>query len=235
MKPLMQPYGWLLTAILFATVTTFVSAKEQIYLGPADSGPGSAGANWFAGENGAGYAAVDFDNAANGDFDFTMSNTVAGTENTADWGCPQFSLGAAAGGARPITFSFGYELVNPVAKGNNVHVQLRFFDSTGTNFISEIVLRVGAHTGDSSMSNYRTLTIENIFAPQKARFADVWINANIFEPWVSGTGRFGGFSVTTVPRSLLFKAGVIAVALIGIGALTTLSICYWRRRAPARP
>lgn len=232
MKPLMQKYILPLIVAIFVTATTLALAKEQIFLGPADSGAASGGADWLTGANGAGYTVVDFDDAANGGFDFTISNTVAGKENNADWRCPPFSLGAAAGGARPIIFSFAYKFVNAVAKGNNVHVQLRFFDSTGTNFISEIVLPIGAHTGDSKMSDYRTLTIGNIFAPQKAKTADIWIDANIFEPWTSGTGRFGDFSVMTVSRSLLFKAGVIATALIGICVLTMLSIYFWRRRAP---
>jgi hypothetical protein len=222
-----------LMAALFVTLEISASAKEPIFLGPANSGPASGGANWLTGANGAGYTAVDFDDAARDGFDFTISNSVAGKENTADWRCPPFSLGAAADGARPLTFSFAYKLVNAVAKGNNVHVQLRFFDATGTNFISELVLPLGAHTGNSRMGDYKTLTFSNIFAPRKAGTADVWIDANFFEPWVSGTARFGDISVTTLPRSLLFQAGVIAIALIGIGALVILSICLWRRRSPA--
>lgn len=218
-------------AALFVAIANIALAKEQIFLGPANSGAASGGANWLTGANGAGYTAIDFDDAARDGFDFTISNTVAGKENNADWRCPPFSLGAAAGGARPITFSFAYKFPDKVAKGNNVHVQLRFFDSTGTNFISEIVLPIGAHTGDSNMSDYKTRTLENVIVPRKARTADIWIDANIFEPWVSGTGRFGDFSVTTVPRSLLFKAGVIASVLIGICVVTLLLTYLWRRRA----
>jgi hypothetical protein len=217
----------------FAITATIASAKGQIFLGPAGSGTSTGYINWLTGANGAGFTAVDFDDPANGGCDFTMSNTVAGAGNNADWRCLPFSLGAAAGGARPITFSFAYKFVNPVARGNNMHVQLRFFDATGTNFVAEHVIPVGARTGDSSMASYRTLTFEGIFAPPKARTADVWINAKIFEPWVSGTGRFDSFSVTTAPRSLLFKAGVIAAVLIGICVLTGLLIYFLRRRAPA--
>jgi hypothetical protein len=209
-----------------------VSTKAQIFLGPPDSGASSAGANWFMGANGGGSTSVDFnDPAKNGGCDFVLSNTVAGPGNSADWRCPPFSLGPAAEGARPITFSFAYKLVDTVAGGNNIHVQLRFFDSTGNNFINERVIPVGARTGDSGMITYRTVTISGIVAPPKARTADIWINANIFEPWVSGTGRFDNFSVTTPARSLLFKAGVVATALIGICALTMLLIRIWRRSA----
>ncbi len=66
-----------------------------------------------------------------------ISNTVAGKENKADWRCPPFSLGPAAGGARPITFSFAYKLSDPVAGKENIHVMLRFWDSTGTNYVED--------------------------------------------------------------------------------------------------
>ncbi len=220
----------------FAITTTTASGKGRIFLGPPDSDASSAGANWFSGANGGGSVSVDFnDPATTGGCDFTISNTVAGKENNASWRCPNFSLGPAAGGARPITFSFAYKLENPVAAGNNILVMLRFFDSTGTNYISQRTIQVGVHTSDSAMTSYRTITIPGILAPRKARTADVWIDANDFDPWVSGTGRFDDFSVTTVPRSLLFKAGVGTAVLLGVGALTVLLIQLWRRRAGRNP
>ena len=221
-------------ALLVATfaITTTIASGKQIFLGPSDSGASSAGANWFSGANGGGSVAVDFnDPATTGGCDFTISNTVAGKENNASWRCPNFSLGPAAGGARPITFSFAYKLENPVTAGNNILVMLRFFDSTGTNYISQRTIQVGAHTSDSAMTSYRTITIPGILAPPKARTADVWIDANDFDPWVSGTGRFDNISVTTVPRSPLFMMGVGAAVLLGVGALTVLLIQLWRRRA----
>jgi hypothetical protein len=221
-------------ALLVATfaITTTIASGKQIFLGPPDSGASSAGANWFSGANGGGSVSVDFnDPATTGGCDFTISNTVAGKENNASWRCPNFSLGPAAGGARPITFSFAYKLENPVTAGNNILVMLRFFDSTGTNYISQRTIQVGAHTSDSAMTSYRTITIPGILAPPKARTADVWIDANDFDPWVSGTGRFDNISVTTAPRSLLFKAGVGAAILLAVGALTALPIQLWRRRA----
>ena len=224
----------LLLFATFAITTTTASGKDRIPLGPPDSDASSAGANWFAGANGGGSVSVDFnDPATNGGCDFVISNTVAGKENNASWRCPNFSLGPAAGGARPITFSFAYKLENPVTAGNNILVMLRFFDSTGTNYISQRTIQVGAHTSDSAMTSYRTITIPGILAPPKARTADIWIDANDFDPWVSGTGRFDDFSVTTVPRSLLFKSLVGVSVLVGVGALTVLLIQLWRRRARA--
>ena len=155
---------------------------------------------------------------------------MLGNEKGADWRCLPFSLGPAAGGARPITFSFAYKLSDPVAAGNNIHVQLRFFDSTGTNFIGERVIPVGARTSDSAMTDYRTLVINGILAPHKARTADIWVDANIFEPWVSGTAHFDDFSVTTLPRSLRFKMMVGVAVLLGICILTLLLVQLWRRR-----
>ncbi len=220
----------------FAITTTTASGKGRIFLGPPDSDASSAGANWFSGANGGGSVSADFnDPATTGGCDFTISNTVAGKENNASWRCPNFSLGPAAGGARPITFSFAYKLVDTVAAKNNILVLLRFFDSTGTNYISQRTIHVGVHTSDSAMTSYRTITIPGILAPPKARTADIWIDANDFDPWVSGTGRFDDFSVTTAPRSLLFKAGVGAAILLGVGALTVLLIQLWRRRAGRNP
>ena len=226
-----MPAALLAVVAVFATMSA--AATEQILLGPIGAGTSKGAASWLHGANGAGDTTVDIDDPAAGACDFTMSNSVPGAENNADWRCPPFSLGAAAGGARPITFSFAYKLADAVGRGNNIHVQLRFFDKTGTNFIAEHVIPVGARTGDSRMTNYRTRTFEGIFAPPTARTADVWINANIFEPWASGTARFADFSVTTARRSLLFKSGVLASAVIGIGAATGLFIRYRRLRAPA--
>jgi tetratricopeptide (TPR) repeat protein len=84
------------------------------------------------------------------------------------------------------------------------------------------------------MAGYKTFTMDRIIAPRRAQTADVWINAGSFEPWISGTAQFANISVTTTPHSLLFRAGVIAAALIGICALIMLLVRFWRRSAPAR-
>ena len=133
-----------------------------------------------------------------------------------------------------MTFSFAYKLTDAVIKGNNIHVQLRFFDSTGGNSISEIVLPIGFQTKDSRMAGYRTRTIENILAPKKARTADIWIDANLFEPWVSGTARFGDFSLTTAPRTLLFKISLTIAVLTGVSVFVLLPAYLWRRRISDR-
>jgi hypothetical protein len=224
---------WLSFAVMMTIAMGAMTAagKEAIVLGPPESGTWSGSEKWLTGAYGAATTSFDLNDTSKGTCAFVLSNTVAGKENTADWRCAPFSLGPAAGGGWPVTFSFAYKLSDRVAAKNNIHVQLRFFDATGTNFIGERVIPVGAHTGDSAMTEYRTLTINDIPTPPRARMADIWIDANIFEPWVSGTARFDDFSVTTVPRPIRFKVLIGAAVLLGICALTLLLIHLGRRNA----
>jgi len=232
---LMQRHIITLLVAVFAAATITASGKGQIFLGPAESGTWSGSSKWPNGMSGAASTSYDFNDVSHGTCSFVISNTVGGTENRADWRCELFSLGPAAGGERPITFSFAYKLPDPVAGKENIRVQLRFWDSTGTNYVGGHVFQIGAHTSDSAMTDYRTLTMNGIRAPRKARLVDIAIIANIDEPWTSGAARFDDFSVTTEPRSLLFKAGVGVGILAGIGALTLLLIQLWRRRPGQNP
>ena len=234
---LVQRHIITLLVAVFATATMTASGKDQIFLGPAESGTWSGSEKWVTGAYGMASTSYDFKDPSHGVCAFVISNTVADTENKADWRCEVFSLGPAAGGARPITFSFAYKLADPVAARNNLRVQLRFWDATGTNFMGERNIRVGANTGDSAMTDYRTLTMNGILAPRKARTLDIAIYANqsADEPWVSGTGRFDDFSVTTVPRSLLFKALAGAGVLAGVVAVAVLLFQFWRRRTRQKP
>jgi hypothetical protein len=222
------------TLVAFAMLFLF---KNHILLGPLDSVAGSPGVNWTPDMKGEGSATVDFnDPATKGGYDFvlsnTASNTVDGPANNAECRCPLFPLGPAAGGARPITFSFAYKLTGVVDAKNDMRIQLRFWSANGNQFefINERVVYVGTQTGDSEMTGYRTVTINGIKAPQQARMADVWANANIFEPWVSGTGRFANISVTTT-RSLPFRILVAVVVLAAVYSLLLLLNLFWRRSA----
>jgi hypothetical protein len=221
-----------LAVTAFIVTTMVASGKDQIFLGPAESGTWSGSSKWPNGMYGAASTSYDFEDHAGGVCAFVISNTVAGAENKADWRCEFFSLGPAAGGARPIIFSFAYKLSDRVAAKNNIIVLLRFYDSTGTNFIGQQIIPVGAHTSDSAMTDYRTLTINGIRAPTRARTIDIAIvaNQNANEPWVSGVARFDDFSVTTLPRSLRFKMMVGTAVLLGVCTLTLLLVLLWRRR-----
>ena len=228
----MRDFILIALASAYAISTIHAATSSQIFVGPDNS---RFGAQWLQGANGDASTWIDADDAPKSGFDLSLSNSVAGKDNAADWRCPPFSLGAAVGGGRAMTFSFAYKFPGPVAKKDNIHVQLRFFDATGTNFISEYVFPVGARTEDSSMADYKTRIVENIHAPPRARTADVWIDANIFEPWVSGTARFADISLTVAPHSLKYKAGIIALTCALVAISIALSICFWRLRARAQP
>ena len=224
--------GVVVCAVL-AGFAIWLLLQNRVMLGPPYPVTPDAIANWIPDSKGAGSVSADFnDPAARGGCDIMLGNTIAGSTNNAECRCPLFPLGAAAEGARPITFSFAYKLPDDVTNKNNIHVQLRFFKSSSyDDFIGERVIPVGAQTSDSNMTGYRTVTITGIKAPRKAQMADVWINANIFEPWVSGPAQFANISVTTEPHSWSFKIGVTAGILFGIGILT-LALTYLRRKPP---
>lgn len=192
-----------------------IAAAKPVLLGPANRGAENGADDWYYGTNGAAWVTVDDSDPATGQFDFTIGNNTAGHENRADWRARVFPLGPAADGAEPITFSFAYKFPGKINGRDNMQVFLRFFDTTGTNFLSQRIFRIGFYTGDSNMVNYKTMTVTDIRAPRKARTADVWVTANIWEPWTSGIGRFDDFSVTTVSRLGLTIPLIFAGLVIG--------------------
>jgi hypothetical protein len=143
-----------------------------------------------------------------------------------------------------MTFSFAYKCPGKVNRGDNIAVFLRFFDETGTNFLGQHYIPLGSASGDSEMSDYKTVTFTNLRAvknatgirlPKGARAvtADIWVTCNIFSPWTSGDARFDDFSVTTVPGPSWVHRhwGVgLTLALLIIVAATTLPIWMVRRR-----
>jgi hypothetical protein len=192
-------------------VVTFpaLSAPKQILLGPLDAGA-ELGGEWYSGTNGAAYLFIDKTDPNSGASDFTLGNKTAGAENRADWRSQLFSLGPAAGGTEPMTFSFAYKFTGKVNAGDNIAVFFRFFDETGTNFLGQHYIPLGSSSGDSEMTSYKTATFANLRAVKNATgiqlpigaravTADIWVTCNIFSPWTSGDARFDDFSVTTLP------------------------------------
>lgn len=216
-------------AAAIAVVLPGMAAATQVILGPPDPGAEHGFDSWYHGTNGTGCIFIDSTDPATGDNDLSLGNTNADRQNLADWRSPNFALGPAAKGAEPITFSFSYELPDNVRSGDNMRVQLRFFDVTGTNFLGERNILVGSKTGDSKMSGYKKVTIRNIFAPVKAQTADIRFNANLFEPWASGTGRFDDFSVTTIPGWRWVKLLVITVLGLGLGTALVVLVMWMLR------
>jgi serine/threonine protein kinase len=208
--------------------------QQQIMIGPANPGAENNDAGWWVGAAGGArsFFTIDHTDPASGDHDFTLGNTNLDGDNPAEWRSVIFPLGPAAKGSESITFSFAYKLPDEVTAGDNIRVQLRFFGHK-TNYLSGKSVWLGSRSGDSAMTRYKTITVADIQAPPGAVVADVTTSINGYgEHWSSGTARFDDFAVRTSPHSLLFKVGAVAIALIGIGALSTLRVRFWRRSAP---
>lgn len=170
--------------------------KNQTLLGPLNPGAEEGSEHWHHDMDGEGVLLNDGTDAAAGESDFTVENTSTNQHDHAEWRCETFSLGPATNGARPVSFSFDYKLPGPVKDGDNIRVQLRFFDQN-TNFIDQKVFWLGANSHDSAMTSYKTVTTDNIQPPAGARLCDVTLSANLYDDkWSSGVGRFDNILVT---------------------------------------
>jgi uncharacterized protein (TIGR03435 family) len=210
-------------------IVAISATAKGIMLGPPDPGAEHGFNFWYHGTGGGGYLSVDDTDPATGINDFTLGNTTAGRENHADWRSLIFGLGPAAAGAEPVTFSFSYKLPDKVIDGDNLRVQLRFYDKA-TNFLDQKEFWLGSNSHDSEMTGYKKMAASGIRAPSKAQLADVTFSANFYDGdhWTSGTGRFDDLSVTTVPRFPFFKVVVGSAVLLIIAGLTALLMRFWR-------
>jgi hypothetical protein len=218
--------------VMGLTTISTLAVTPPIILGPPNSEAENGFDNWYYGTNGAAFLSIDDTDPATGGNDFTLGNNTPGQENRADWRSLNFPLGPAADNGSPITFSFVYKLPGEIKSGENLWVYLRFFDATGTNYLNEKSIRLGSSTGDSNMTGYKKMTLANIHAQQGAKTADIWVTANIFEQWASGTARFDDFSVTTVlPQHPLQMSVKILLALgIVLAALAIGWVWHTRRK-----
>lgn len=210
-------------ALLFAGLIT--SAQAQLVLGPANPGFESGSTGWFSGSGGVGTVVLP-DSTSNGPSapgtnDVLIGSTSGGTANHADFRSATFSLGPAAGGAQPVTFSFDYNILGTVTPGNNVRVGLRTWaDSGGTTFEGENNSFIGDNTGDSGGDGWHTFSVT--YTPSaSAEYADLRISVNVFNSspgvgdyWSDGNVLFDNFSVTTVP-----EPGCVALMGFGLGLL----------------
>jgi len=172
---------------------------RRIFLGPANSGAESGFENWYNGVLGGGLVEIGTDDPATGlsYFRIGITNAAAYPVNHADLRSVMFPLGQAGKKHRAFTFSFSYKLPEAVKDGDNIGVYFRFFDQAETNFLGQKLIPVGSSTADSKMAEYKTMTVSNVFAPEGAAKADVWVTANISDPWTSGVAQFDDFWVTT--------------------------------------
>jgi hypothetical protein len=208
----------------FMALSTLAGTPPTM-LGPPDPGAEHGFDFWYHGASGKAVLSVDDTDPATGSNDFSLGNDTLGQENRANWRSQNFPLGPAADNGSPITFSFAYKLPGEVKGGENLDVYLRFFDATGTNYLKAKTIRIGSSSGDSNMTSYKKVTLTNIRTQQGAKTADVWITANIFEPWSSGTARFDDFAVTTARPQRSIQVSL--KFLLGLGMLVAGLALWW--------
>jgi hypothetical protein len=195
----------------------------RVFLGPANPGAECAWSGWYNGTLGGGSVAIGTNDPATGlsCFEIGITNAVSGATHHADIRSEMFPLGKNTRG--PFTFSFAYKLPTKVKPWDNIEVNFRFFGDREANFLGQKAILVGSSTGDSEMTQYKTVNVSGIPAPSGAVKADVWLVANIAGPWTSGTAQFDDFSVTAVPvpawRGALVKLGVGTIAGLGLGMI----------------
>jgi hypothetical protein len=222
MKPLPFRFGRIVCVVAGMMTSLAVANAGAAFLGPSNPGAENGSAGWFEDTKGRGSVSIGDSDPARGLYYFSISNSIPLRINCADWRSKPFSLKQAQDGRQPITLSFAYKLLDLVNLGDDIPVRLRFFDMQD-NFLSEKIVFVGSNSGDSEMTHYKTMVTADILAPKQARFADIWVTANIFEPWSSGTAQFDDFSVTTSSNS-----GTLII--VGVGAtvfIIVIGLVYW--------
>lgn len=220
---------FILVLLAIAVVVTLLFPR-RVMIGPVNPVAENGSDQWWVGASGKGYLFVDHADPASGTNDFTLGNTNQDKNNSAGWRSVVFPLGPAAAGARPITFSFAYKLPDEVNSGDNVLVQLRFFNRA-TNWIKESDFQLGDSSHDSAMGHYKTVTVGGILAPHNATLADINVTANFYgRHWSSGDARFDDFSVTTT-KHFGSPAALISATVLVILGVAALSV-YSRSRRP---
>jgi hypothetical protein len=207
---------------------------HQVFLGPANAGAERGWAGWFNGRLGSGSVAIGTNDPATGlnCFEIGITNAVAGQTHHADIRSETFPLvGARARG--PYTLTFAYKLPTQVKPGDNIEVNFRFFGKGDSQFLGQQTVAVGAASGDSEMKQYKTRTLSGIQAPAGAVKADIWIVANLGDPWTSGTALFDDFAVTGPPppfwRLKVVQLGAVTALMLALAG----ALCFRHRRRRA--
>jgi len=207
----------------FAAVSQAAKADE-VFLGPTNAGAENGSASWYGNTKGKASLSIGDDDAHKGIYCFVISNSIPDRTNCADWRSRTFYLQYARDARQPVTLSLAYKLPNAVKEGDEIPVRLRFFDKTGGSFLGENIVYVGSSSGDSEMPQYKTIITTNVPVPKQATVADIWITANIFEPWSSGNAEFDDFSVTTAsnPWERFKVVIIIGIMIFVIGSVTVV-------------
>jgi hypothetical protein len=202
------------------------SGAHKRFLGPANSGAESGMARWHSGVLGSGVVTPGTDEPATGlsCFQIGITNSVPGQTHHADFRSEMFPLRETHG---RVNFSFAYKLPEKVHAGDNIHVFLRFFDESGTNFLGQEGLPVGSATDDSEMPKYKT-TAHSVVPPRHTANADISVSANIDGPWTSGRALFDDFCVTTYPGNRWF-AMITKISWVTAAGVLGMLFLRWRR------
>ena len=201
-----------------APVPPMFADRERALLGPLNPGAEEGSEHWFYGTSGAGSVSTDRADPAAGACDFTLENSDSNRQSNAGWRSEIFSLGPATNGNVPLRFSFAYKLPGQIKDGDNLRIQLRFFDHA-TNFLAQKVFFVGSSTHDSVMTGYKTITADDLLAPAGSRLSDITLEANQYDDnWSSGAGRFDNLLVT------IKKTPASPSKLVGLAVLSGFAI-----------
>ena len=181
-------------------VATNATSSNSEVLGPANPGFENGGASWYSGGSGGAAGSVSFANSPSNGPSAAGTDCAAETSNgsgNTDFRAAAFSLGSAATGTNVVTFSFDYNILNPVTNGNNVRVGLRFFDSSGGNFQGESNSHIGSDNGDIGGDGWQHFSV-TVTPPATAYTADIRVSMNVFgdDDWKEGTVLFDNFAVT---------------------------------------
>jgi len=218
---------WASGGVLFDNFSVQVTRK----LGPSNPGFENGTQSWHAGGPGGAAGSVSFANPGTNGLSALGTNCVLETSdgslgptgNGVDFRADNFSLGTAANGAKPVTFSFDYNILGPVQSGDQIRVGLRFEDSGG-GFLAENNSFIGTPNGDMGAEGWKHFSVTT--APSgTAQTADIRVSMNIFgdDTWSGGPVLFDNFAVAVGANSSPVVSDLTMGTLTGL-AVTRLVV-----------
>jgi hypothetical protein len=221
------------STLAFALVSAAVTAHAQ-FLGPANPGFENGSASWFQGGTGGAAGSVSYANSPTNGPSAPGTNCVLETSDgtgNVDFRANYFSLGMASQGTNPVTFSFDYQILGPVASGDRIRVGLRFGNATG-GFLSEHNFYVGTPNGDVGGDGWQHFT-GTATASSASLTADIRVSMNAFggdDHWTSGPVLFDNFSVVADAPPTVTQPTVSPAT--NVAAPTTLILQVTAQGAP---
>ncbi len=186
------------TAALLALPATGLQA--EMVLGPPNPNFDGGGLDWFSGASGDSFVNFSEDGGYIENTGRVNLGATAATGN-ADFRSQEFSLGEAAQGEQPVTIEFFIKFTEAVASGDEILVQLRFWEGPNEeNHQGEE--NIGIHAGTPGIDTqlvgeWQQFRMEDITVPANANYSDIRTSLNIWTDWSSGEAQFDAFSVTT--------------------------------------